>query len=267
MSCDIEAASPSGTLHRIGRRPDPWAWPDWSRANPDGTFGNRYDDPGGEYRVLYASSDRRGAYLEVLARYRADPAVRRELGEIEVEPGQADLDGPEPGRLPRSWLDQRVIGTARADAQFAAVGHTRSLAYLRDHLADRGLHYKIPELDASAIRLSVPRAFTQEISRLVFECATATGGPQFAGINYRSRLGDEIENWAIFEPAIGDPPLSQRSADPIDPDDPDLHAALELHGNRTLLASARRFGPPRAERPLTSRLRGPLVQALIAKSA
>lgn len=98
MSCDLEGTSPTGILHRVGRRPDPWAWPDWSRADPDGTFGNRYDDPRGEYRVLYASSDRRGAYLEVLARYRADPAVQRELGEIEVDPDQADLEGPEPGR-------------------------------------------------------------------------------------------------------------------------------------------------------------------------
>jgi hypothetical protein len=44
------------------------------------------------------------------------------LDEIEVEPDQADLDGPKPGRLPRSWLDHRAIGSARAAAQFAAVG-------------------------------------------------------------------------------------------------------------------------------------------------
>jgi hypothetical protein len=64
----------------------------------------------------------------------------------------------------------------------------------------------------------------------VFECATETSDSQFAGINYRSRLGDEIENWAIFEPATGDSPLNGQSSDSIDPGDPDLHAALELHG-------------------------------------
>jgi hypothetical protein len=36
----------------------------------DGTFGNRYDDPRGEYRVLYATSQRVGAFIETLARYR-----------------------------------------------------------------------------------------------------------------------------------------------------------------------------------------------------
>lgn len=230
MSCDIDGVTADGVLHRIGRDPDPWAWPDWSRAHADGTFGSRYDDPTGEYRVLYASPSRFGAYLEVLARFRADPAVERELAEIEVEPGQADLDGPEPGRLPRSWLDGRAAGSAHSDRHFAAVGAARSLAFLRDRLADRALHHKIAELDAAAIRVSVPRAFTQEVSRLVFECATDQGDPQFAGISYRSRLGDEIENWAVFEPASGDAPLTEQRSEPMDPDDPDLLAALELFG-------------------------------------
>jgi hypothetical protein len=32
-----------------------WGWPDWAYASSDGTFNNRYDDPGSLYRVLYAS--------------------------------------------------------------------------------------------------------------------------------------------------------------------------------------------------------------------
>jgi RES domain-containing protein len=229
MSCHIEPVQPGGLLHRIGRLPDAWAWPDWSRAEVDGTFGNRYDDPKGEYRVLYASSDRRGAYIEVLARYRADPLVKQGLAEIEIEPGEGEREGPQPGQLPRSWLDHRCAGTARSEAEFGAVGAARSLAFLRDRLADRALHYKVPELDAAAIRTGVPRAFTQEVSRLVFECATGTGAQQFAGISYRSRLGDEITNWAIFEPSAGEAPLTDAASGTIDPDDPDFQAALELH--------------------------------------
>jgi hypothetical protein len=49
-------------LYRIGRRPDPWAWPDWLRAGGDRTFGNRWDDPRGVYRVLYAASSLLGAF-------------------------------------------------------------------------------------------------------------------------------------------------------------------------------------------------------------
>jgi len=101
MTCDLEAAGPAEPLHRVGRRPNAWAWPDWAYAGPDGSFGNRYDDPRAEYRVLYACSDRRGAFAEVLARFRPEPAVLRELEAIELEPGERD-DGPHPGQLPRS---------------------------------------------------------------------------------------------------------------------------------------------------------------------
>ena len=52
MSCDLEVARPDGPLFRLGRLPDAWAWPDWAYAGEDGTFGNRFDDPVGDKRVL-----------------------------------------------------------------------------------------------------------------------------------------------------------------------------------------------------------------------
>jgi hypothetical protein len=61
-----------GVIYRLGRKPDPWSAPDWASAGPDGTFGNRFDDPEGMYRVLYASSQRLGCFLETLARFRVD---------------------------------------------------------------------------------------------------------------------------------------------------------------------------------------------------
>jgi len=64
MSTGLASVEPDGPLYRLGQQPDPWAWPDWSYAAPDGTFGNRYDDPEASYRVLYASSQRLGAFLE-----------------------------------------------------------------------------------------------------------------------------------------------------------------------------------------------------------
>ena len=62
----LEGKTPPETIYRIGRKPDPWQPPDWSRANPDGTFGNRFDDPEGYYRVLYAAS-RPTKYLKASA--------------------------------------------------------------------------------------------------------------------------------------------------------------------------------------------------------
>ena len=73
----------SGVIYRLGRVPDPWAVPDWASAGPDGTFGNRFDDPDATYRVLYASSQKLGCFLETLARFRLDPKLMAELAEID----------------------------------------------------------------------------------------------------------------------------------------------------------------------------------------
>ena len=67
--------------------PDAWEWPDWSYVNPDGTFGNRYDDPEAQYRVLYASTEREATFRESLARYRADPVI------VAAEISTADDEG------------------------------------------------------------------------------------------------------------------------------------------------------------------------------
>jgi RES domain len=88
---------PDGPLYRLGRQPDPWAWPDWSYAGPDGTFGNRYDDPEASYRALYASSQRIGTFLETLARFRPDLEVLAELEQIEGD------DEPSPPCRTRGW--------------------------------------------------------------------------------------------------------------------------------------------------------------------
>jgi hypothetical protein len=54
-------------------------------AGPDGTFGNRYDDPEASYRVLYASSHRVGAFVETLARFRPELEA---LAELEQDRGR-----------------------------------------------------------------------------------------------------------------------------------------------------------------------------------
>ena len=219
MSCDLEPASP-GRVYRLGRRPDPWAYPDWASAGEDGTFGNRFDDPQSSYRVLYACSQRLGAFVEVLARFRPDPAVVAGLAEIE---GDDVHEGLPPGCIPRSWIEARSIGEGVLEGAYADIGHSRSLGYLREALAARVVHHQLEDLDAATIRLRVPRRFTQEVSRFVYECSDERGGRQFDGIRYGSRLGDEFENWAIFEPAQP----TNASAHPVGPEDPDLRAALE----------------------------------------
>lgn len=218
-------------LYRIGRSPDPWAWPDWLRASEDRTFGNRWDDPRGEYRVLYAGSRLRGVFVEVLARFRPDPRIVSELARIE-----GDEEGAlPPGHLDRSWLSVRCIGEGVVSGRFAAIGDSESLSELQSRFASRLIHYKIRDLDGAAIRSTAPRRFTQEISRFVYEQTAPNGNPAFAGIAYLSRFGDDFRNWSLFEPAsvelagslIADVRMSN-----IGPDHPEFRAALDLLGIR-----------------------------------
>jgi len=85
------AVRPDGPLYRLAREPDPWAWPAWSHAGPDGTFGNRWDDPDGSYRVLYASSQRLGAFVETLAQSQGSSAVLHATNSEQIETDDPDL--------------------------------------------------------------------------------------------------------------------------------------------------------------------------------
>ena len=227
MSCDLDAVIAEGSAFRVARSPEPWAWPDWSQAGLDGTFGNRWDDPEGAYRVLYASSSRFGALIETLAPFRPDLAVIAGLREVA---GEADL--VEAGTVPREWFKHRLMGVAELVGNYADIGAAASSSLVRSRLAARAIHYGLVEIDAAAIRLTAPRGFTQEVSRLVYECTTARDQP-FAGIRYRSRLDDRTFNWAVFEPAPGSSrPLRSLDAEPLQPDDPDVTRALAVLGLR-----------------------------------
>jgi RES domain len=227
MTPPLALAQPSGHLYRIGRRPDAWAWPDWRHAGDDLTFGNRYDDPRGQYRVLYASDARRGAFAETLARFRPDLAIVAEYEHIEGDPAdEAFAPALAPGVVPAEWLDDRAIGTATHGGRFADVGRSDSVAHLRAALAGRVLHYGFDDFDAGDLRRRAPRALTQEISRHLFERGRDPDGEPVAGLRYLSRLGDDLANWAIFEPnQPGD-----RESEPIEHGDGDLRDVLALFG-------------------------------------
>ena len=227
MSCDLETVIAEGPAFRIARAPQPWAWPDWSQAGLDGTFGNRWDDPDGSYRVLYASSTRFGALIETLAPLRPDLALVAGLREIDGE-----SDPIEAGTVPREWFEHRLMGVAELVGTYADIGAAASLSLLRSRLAARAIHYGLADIDAAAIRITAPRGFTQDVSRLVYECTTAED-QSLAGIRYQSRLDDRTSNWAIFEPSPGSPgPLRSLDVEPLQPDDPDVTRALAVLGLR-----------------------------------
>lgn len=218
----MKQASPPAEVFRLGRRPDPWAWPDWAYAEADRTFGNRYDDPRGIYRVLYASTQRIATFVECLAYYRPDIEVIAELNEIVGEDG--DAEPPEAGLVPADWVEQRCVGRGTLVGDYVDVGHHESLAELRMALAARVVHHGLHDLDAATIRLTAPRDFTQEVSRYVFD-QTVDGQRRWNGLAYLSKHGDNLQNWTIFEPTA--PEVIDVTQ--FERNDTDLAVALALH--------------------------------------
>ncbi len=202
-----------GLIYRLGRKPDPWSVPDWASAGPDGTFGNRFDDPEGIYRVLYASSKRLGCFLETLGRFRVDPKLLAELAEIKGEDDYCPL-----GEVPLEWTEKRMMGVATAGGEYADICSSEWISRLRIVLAGHLERYGLDDLDASVLQMTAPRNLTQLVSRVVFS-------ERLAGIYYRSKYGHDVENWALFEPFQ----INAQDPEPIGVDDPDLQRALRLH--------------------------------------
>lgn len=183
----LETRTPAQSIFRVARHPDAWQLPDWSRAK-DGTFGNRFDDPESEYRVLYASSHEVSCFVETLARFRPDFTLLEELKEIEGDDDFLPL-----GEVPLSWCDNRVIGGASAEGNYADICGAEWITLLRRKLVSECLRLGFRDLDAAALQSSSPRTLTQLVSRVVYDMG-------LAGVYYRSRYGHDLENWALFEP-------------------------------------------------------------------
>ena len=114
------------------------------------------------------------------------------------------------------------MGAARLTGDSCEVGHSDSIDVLREVLPAKIVEHDVGDLNAGTLKLTAPRTFTQAVSRHVFE-QTQDGQPVFAGIAYRSKLGDELMNWAIFED--NDPYVL--AVEVIEEDDEDLAAVIE----------------------------------------
>jgi len=211
----LDTKTPNSLLFRLGRKPDPWSPPDWSRALPNGTFGNRFDDPQGNYRVLYAATQLVSCFIETLARFRPDLSLIAELQEIAGEDDYVPL-----GTVPSDWCDRRVMGAATVTGAYADIYSAGWVGYLRQTLASDCVALGIEDLDDSVLQQGEPRRLTQLASLKVNEAG-------LDGIYYRSRYGHDLENWALFEPFKINPyeaPIIVR------PDDVDLQEACTLLG-------------------------------------
>jgi RES domain len=209
------SASSPDLLYRIGRWPDPCGLPPW-----DATGLQRFDDPQGRFRVLYAAQDRRACFVETLAAFR--PPLEADLESL--RPAWGGRRPPPLGRIPADWHRRRAVCRLRLSSSsargFLDLRALRTLVILRDVFAGLLVDLGLGDLDTSGVR-GPSRRLTQAIGAWAFDQG-------YAGIAYKSRFDDAYTCWALFEgraawvPA-GPPELITRR-------DPDLRAAATLFG-------------------------------------
>jgi hypothetical protein len=243
MRGEITTVSPPlAQIYRIARRGgDPFAPPPWEMAGEDGTFGNRFDDPGADrgyipsqrFRILYCASTAIGAFGETLARFRPSIALLARLRAIEdEEPLEVQLLGtrhPFDSRtafIPADWRLRRLLAPTvlDADLRFADLAALPTHQYLRQVMAADLAELALPDLDFSTV--SGPRrVLTQRCARHIYDLRNDAGAGLFAGVRYLSRLNPDWECWAIFADRMVHTP---GFAATISPDNPDLLAVCRL---------------------------------------
>lgn len=267
----VDIPSPQHPIYRVARRGPytPFSPPDWGYANKDdGTFGSRFDDPGGRanreggrdfipqdgrYRVIYCASTAVAALGETIAPLRVKPdRVPPDPHYVDdpddPEPPDAHLLGivdprnPERGRISFDWRSNRVICHTSLDPDlvFADSTDPRTVAFLRSALSDVARDLGIQEIDFSTVA-GPAREFTQECARLIYEQTDATGHPRFAGIRYLSRHTPQWECWALFADRVGD--IESRAGIPVSilEETPELLEVAAIFGMGIEASSGRIF--------------------------
>jgi hypothetical protein len=158
-------------VYRVAYGPNPFEPRAWAAATADGTFGNRFDDPGSarnaaRFRTLYCASTAAGAFGETLARFRPSLALLTlAQAVVDEEPIDEDLLA---GEIPSDWRNKRRLGSVVLDdgLSFVDIANGESLACLRTMLAPVAQALGLSELDLSVVT-SQQRRLTQAAARLV----------------------------------------------------------------------------------------------------
>lgn len=176
----------------------------------------RFDDPSGEFRVLYAAAQRRAAFIETLAPFRSS------LEALAVLQGVTGAEEPLPmPAVPPDWYRGRAVGRLRLDPRqrWLDLRSMETREILRRELAQTLLDLGTEDLDLSGV-VGPKRQLTQVIARWAYEHA-------YRGLVYSGRFDATLTCWAIFEGAMFEPAGPPA---PILPDDPDLLAVARLFG-------------------------------------
>ena len=196
----FEVTASPGLVWRVGFEPDMWAWTPWQYATDSGLFDGRWDDQLGEFRTLYTSDRLLGCLLELLAKFRPSTKVSVALDQVidDDGTGQQYPDGPD-GGLGHGWLEHRLYGQAEQDGKYCFITHSSSLAALLDRYPF-GRHGLTPaDIDAALLKDGRNRTLTRSIARWIYDLRDGKGTELVDGIEFRSRYGDELKVWAVFE--------------------------------------------------------------------
>lgn len=227
----IAVPPPASPIYRVARKPyppfEPRPWPAPKDARPDGTFGNRFDDPSGlwgvpekdRFRAIYCAAQPAGAFGETIARFQVSLTLIADIGNvIEDEETEDDLIG----YIDDGWLKSVWLVHAQLDPslRFADIEAAETIQTLRHAPA---VARKAAELGFNTVDLSniigPQRLLTQTTARYIYEQVDDSGNPLFAGVRYISRLNEEWECWALFDTRVR---YSAVITEEIQADNPDL---------------------------------------------
>ncbi len=233
----LEITRDPGTIWRVGFVPDPWEWSDWKYAQDDGRFGGRWDDQLSQFRTIYAAESLYACLVELLAKLRPSPGIDDIVMAIEDPDDQASVfPDYAAGTVDFSWFSRRQAGKAVLSGRFCYVTHSNTVAALRQRFSPTDFGLDGVDFDAALLKDSEVRALTRSIARWLYDQEDPQSGePLVDGIEFRSRHGDDLRAWAIFE-RVDDGPISTQLAnievEELTPETPALRAALELHSLR-----------------------------------
>lgn len=226
-----------GRVWRVGFPPEPWDWAGWRWAGSEGRFNGRWDSLTAKlYRTVYAGESLYACFVELLAPLRPDEFLAEELDEIleneedakewpTVTPGHIDID---------EWCGKRLAGSAQLAGRFVDITASATVAELYSHFIEQArVIHGLKDFDASALKNPEQRSLTQSVSEFLWK-KSEKGTSNFCdGINFRSRHGDDLVLWAIFErPEDGERSrlVTDIQTVPVDREMPELVAAIKQLG-------------------------------------
>jgi hypothetical protein len=222
----LQGESTDRVVWRVGFRPYPWAWVDWSRAE-DGRFQGRWDDPDGEFRTIYAGGTLQACLAEVLASLRPSVEMAAEMDDIDEDPLDEAMHPTCPaGSIAYAWLEPRVASSATLAGQFCNVTSMVTIAGLRPRFKSMATAQGYEDFDAATLKDQKARPITQAVSKYIWSRG------DFHGIRFNSRLGDDNSLWAIYERPDGltgvSPQISDIEMHSLTPEDPAIVEIFEL---------------------------------------